>query len=102
MLRTIDSLSKDAQIIKDPAIEPFFIVKMKGQGFAVLKPSDSKKGKDKYFVVEGYPSNFSYALRMIAKAQLDTSKKDYDTIKEYLEEWHLIKERMETLTGIYD
>lgn len=102
MLRTIESLSKDAQIIKDPAMEPFFIVKMKGQGFAVLKPSDSTKGKDKYYVVEGYPSTFSYALRMIAKLQLDNTKQGYNTIKEYLEEWQGIKERMETLTGIYD
>lgn len=89
--------------IKDPAMEPFYIVK-DATNFTVMEKSISTRGfggkeasgKEQEKVV-GYYSSFANALNSIAKQKFYLNQGDYTSIKEYLTTWNKVKDGMENL-----
>lgn len=89
--------------IKDPLMEPFFIVKdrynfavhesyVSEKGFAGKEPS----GKEQERVI-GYYSSFRNALNKISKEKFYTNESDFNSIQEYLDSWNEVKTGLETL-----
>lgn len=102
MLRNPDTIPATDTVIQDPMMEPFFITKSaSGGGFTVYeRVTRGDKGKA-YLRTVSYPSNFNSALKTIAKELLNHSeKKQYDTVKEYIQSWNEIEERMKTIAVI--
>ena len=89
--------------IKDPVMEPFYIVK-DAANFTVMEKSISTRGfggkeasgKEQEKVI-GYYSSFSNALNAIAKQKFYQNQGDYTSIKEYLTTWNQVKNGMENL-----
>lgn len=103
MLRSIDSIAKDSKIIKDSKMEPYFLIKMSQGGYAVATKVVKENNKRDYVRIDSYPSTFSSAIKMVAKKLLeDSPKKEYSSIREYLDEWEAIKQKMETLVETYE
>lgn len=95
-------------IIKDPAINPFFISKDQYcyTVMEVITPDkknlgrfgnkgNKNEGKD-YEKSIGHYNSLSSALRKISKEKIDNTR-DYDSIKSYIEEYELIKQQTEKL-----
>lgn len=89
--------------IKDPAMEPFYIVK-DATNFTVMEKSISTRGfggkeasgKEQEKVI-GYYSSFANALNSIAKQKFYQNQGEYASIKEYLATWNQVKNGMENL-----
>ena len=89
--------------IKDPTMEPFFIVK-DATNFTVMERTTSTRGfagkkatgKEVEKVVAYYTS-FKNALNKISKEKFYENKADYSSIKEYIDSWKEVKEGLETL-----
>jgi hypothetical protein len=90
-------------IIKDPLIEPFFIQKDRNnftvfevsipeRGFAGKKSSGKEMEK---FV--GHYTCFENALKVISKRKFYQNKQEYNSIKEYINDWKVLKNEIETL-----
>ena len=101
MLRSPDSISKNDQIIEDPQMEPFFLTKAVTGGFTVFKRVEKGEKNKKYIETICYPSTFNSALKVVAKEQLNySSKKKFNSVREYLDEWKAIKAEMELIANI--
>ena len=90
-------------IIKDPLMEPFHIQR-DTNNFTVYEDTISAKGfggKDPSGKVNtkvvGYYSNFSNALRKIAKEKFYQNKGEYSSLKEYIDSWNEMKEGIDTM-----
>lgn len=89
--------------IKDPAMEPFYIVK-DATNFTVIEKSFSTRGfggkaatgKEQEKVV-GYYTSFSNALNRISKEKFYQNQGEYNSIKEYINTWNEVKTGMENL-----
>ena len=89
--------------IRDPAIEPFYIVK-DTTNFTVMEKSIATRGfggkkasgKETEKVV-GYYSNFANALNRISKEKFYQNQGEYETIQEYLNTCNTVKEGMESM-----
>ncbi len=89
--------------IKDPSIEPFYIVK-DSSNFTVMEKSIATKGfrgaeasgKERENVV-GYYTSFKNALNRIAKEKFYQNQGEYETIQEYVNTWNVVKEGMESM-----
>ncbi len=89
--------------IKDPTMEPFFIVK-DTTNFTVMERTTSTRGfagkkatgKEVEKVV-GYYTSFKNALNRISKEKFYENKADYSSIKEYIGSWNEVKNGLETL-----
>ena len=102
--------SKDTQtqnpnycIIKDPLMEPFFIVK-DATNYTVMEKTTSTRGfagkKATGKEVEktvGYYTSFKNALNRISKEKFYKNKSDYSSIKEYIGSWNKVKNGLEIL-----
>ena len=92
------------QIIKDPILEPYYIGRDSHcyTVYEIITPdsdrlrSKSSKGEDYEKPVAHY-SHFGSALNKIAECQLHNSKENYDSIKEYLNKWDELKEKIDKL-----
>jgi hypothetical protein len=89
-------------IIKDPVLEPFFLSKDEYcyTVYEIVTPDPKNlekgsKGKD-YQKALGHYTKLSHALNCIAKVKLD-HKKEYNSIKSYIQQWETNKQAMETL-----
>jgi hypothetical protein len=89
--------------IKDPAMEPFYIVK-DSTNFTVIEKSVSTRGfagkeatGKEIEKTLGYYSNFRNALNRIAKEKFYQNQNEYESIQEYIETWNTVKEGMETM-----
>lgn len=102
MLRNPDTIPATDTIIQDPAMEPFFITKSSGiGGFTVYERVVRGENEKPYLRTVCYPSSFNSALKTVAKELLNHSeKKQYNTVKEYIQSWNEIEERMRTITSI--
>lgn len=86
--------------IKDPIMEPFYIVK-DSLNFTVIEKSISTRGfggneatgKEQEKVI-GYYTSFSSSLNRIAKLKFYQNKGDYNSIKEYIDTWDEVKNGM--------
>ena len=89
--------------IKDPAMEPFYILK-DSTNFTVIEKFVSTRGfggkaatgKEQEKIV-GYYSSFSNALNSIAKQKFYQNQGDYSSIKEYITTWNEVKNGLENL-----
>ena len=101
---TIEKLPKTHKYIYDENIEPLFLGKDSSAGGGYIlylrKDVEQKNGKGsiQYAKVLGYPSTFSNALKAIARESLNIKgSSEYSSIREYIEEWEQIKQKMESL-----
>lgn len=100
MLRKPDSLSPEDVVIKDPMMEPFFIVKSTSGGYVVYERV-TKANNSEYLKTINYPSTFNYALKSVAKQKLgNLPQKEYNTVKEFVTKWEEISEQLNNLTSI--
>jgi hypothetical protein len=89
--------------IKDPLIEPYYIVK-DSSNFTVIEKSISTRGfggksatgKEQEKIV-GYYTSFSNALNRIAKEKFYQNQGEYSSIKEYIDTWNQVKNGMESM-----
>lgn len=101
MLRKPNSIPKTDTVITDPAMEPFFITKSTGGGgFTVFERVIKGENNTPYIKTICYPSSFNRALAVVAKEMLGThTKKEYTTVKEYIQEWESIENRINNIVG---
>jgi hypothetical protein len=89
--------------IKDPAIEPFYIVK-DASNFTVIEKKIAEKGfrgaeasgKERENVI-GYYTSFKNALGRIAKEKFYQNQGEYETIQGYISTWNNVKEGIESM-----
>ena len=89
--------------IKDPNMEPFYIVK-DATNFTVMELSTSMRGfagkkatgKEVEKII-GHYSNFSNALNRVAKEKFYQNENSYNSIQDYIETWNTVKEGIETM-----
>jgi len=89
--------------IKDPAMEPFYIVK-DATNFTVMETVVSTRGfggkeatgKEQEKIV-GYYSSFSNALNCIAKQKFYQNQGEYSSIKGYIATWNEVKTGLDNL-----
>jgi hypothetical protein len=89
--------------ISDPILEPFYIEYDSGcftvmvkaistRGFAGKKASGIEKSK-----VVGYYTSFKNALNVIARDKFYQNKTSYSSIKEYMNDWTILKEGVDQI-----
>jgi len=89
--------------IKDPIMEPFYIVK-DATNFTVIEKSVAARGfggkkasgKEVEKVV-GYYSSFGNAVNRIAKEKFYQNEGEYQTIQGYINTWKEVKEGIESM-----
>lgn len=90
MLRKPNSIPAKDVIIKDPVMEPFFISRSQTGGYTVFENVTKGENNTEYIKTVCYPSNFSNALRAVARELLNysTGKEQTEyTLKEYAARW---------------
>ena len=101
MLRNPNTIPAGDTIIEDPVMEPFFITHSSSGGYTVYERVNRGKDDKAYLRTVCYPSTFNYALRAVAKELLNFGgTKHFSTVKEYIDEWNSIQEKMESITTI--
>lgn len=101
MLRKPDSISPTDTLIEDPVMEPFFIVKSSAGGYVVYERVTKGENSTEYIKTHGYPSNFNNALKMVSRELLyQANNKHYSSIKEYIQTFEQLEQKMRTLTAI--
>tara|TARA_E500000318_G_scaffold112062_1_gene133834 strand:+ start:12851 stop:13156 length:306 start_codon:yes stop_codon:yes gene_type:complete len=92
MLRKTNSIPDTDTIIKDPIMEPFFIVKSSSGGYTIYEDVVKGVNNTKYIKTICYPGNFNFALKRVAEELLhsDSQKKQYN-LKEYIDRWNSIR-----------
>ncbi len=101
MLRKPDSISPLDVLIEDPIMEPYFITKAPSGGYTVYRRISKSASTKEYIDTICYPSTFNHALKVICREQLtNPEKKHYKTIKEYMDVWVEIQNKMQTMTTI--
>jgi hypothetical protein len=89
--------------IKDPSMEPFYIVK-DASNFTVMEMKIAEKGfrgaeasgKEREITL-GYYTSFKNALNRVAKEKFYQNQNDYASIKEYINTWNTVKEGIESM-----
>jgi hypothetical protein len=89
--------------IKDPMMEPFYIVK-DSSNFTLMETRIAEKGfrgtaasgKERENVV-GYYSSFKNALNRVAKEKFYQNQAEYESIQDYINTWNTVKEGIETM-----
>jgi len=95
MLRNPNSIPKDDTIIEDPVLEPFFVTRSSIGGFTVYERVVAGTNKNSYIKTISYPSKFKQALTVIATEQLNRhSGTTKFTLKEYIDRWDEISEKI--------
>lgn len=101
MLRKPDSIPASDTIIQDPAMEPFFITKASVGGYVVYERVTRGENSKEYIRTVCYPSNFNNALKAVGRELLNhCDKKQYDTVKDYIQSWNEIEQRLQTITMV--
>lgn len=101
MLRNPNTIPADDVLIEDPVMEPFFITKSSSGGYTVYERVNRGKDDKPYLRTVCYPSTFNYALKVVSRELLNTTdKKHFTSIKEYINSWNDIQEKMKTMTTI--
>jgi len=89
--------------IKDPNMEPFYIVK-DSTNFTVMEKSIATRGfagkkstgKETEKVV-GYYTSFKNALNRVAKEKFYQNQSEYENIQDYIGTWNTVKDGLETI-----
>ena len=100
MLRRPDSIPTGDTVIEDPIMEPFFIAKSASGGYTVYERVIKGENNTHYIKTICYPANFNHALKTVSREMLNTKSNHYTSIKDYIEEWSIIENKMSSLTTI--
>ena len=101
MLRNPDSIPAGDTIIKDPAIEPFFITRPQVGGYVVYEKVVKGENKNNYLKTVAYPASFNHALKVVAREMVNSaSEGNYESIESYINEWKKIQKKLSNLTPI--
>lgn len=107
-------LFKTATLIKDPAIEPYFIAKDSNsftlwEACTTNEDSKPKRGRKKVITDEnrdkitykshGYYTQLENCLNGIAKLKINHTK-NYNTIKEYIGEYKRVKDELNQIINV--
>lgn len=98
MLRNPNSVPESDTVIQDPAMEPFFITRSQNNGYTVFERVIKGENNTEYIKTVSYPSNFSSALRTVAREILNEGGKTYD-LKTYVSRFDSIKK---SLTSVFE
>jgi len=79
--------------IIDPILTPY-VVDFDGVQYTLLENRVSKKD-DQYIETHGYYTDLSFAIKKVC--QLEISKKENLTLKEFMIEWNKLMERFKPL-----
>jgi hypothetical protein len=101
MLRNPDTIPAGDTLIEDPIMEPFFITHSSSGGYTVYERVNRGKDDKAYLRTVSYPATFNHALKTVSKELLNFNEnKHFKTIKEYIETWNSIEQKMRTMTTI--
>lgn len=101
MLRRPDSIPDGDTVVRDTALEPFFIAKSQTGGYTVYEDVIKGENNTRYIKTICYPSSFNRALRVVAGELLNSgNKKTYSSVKEYITAWEKIDSKMSAMTSI--
>ena len=98
MLRNPNSVPESDTVIQDPAMEPFFITRSQNNGYTVFERVVKGDNNTEYIKTVSYPSNFSSALKTVAREILNEGGKTYD-LKTYVNRFDDIKK---SLTSVFE
>ena len=92
------------QTIKDKSLKPYYIGRDSHcyTVYEIITPdadrlrTESSKGEDYEKPVAHY-SHFGSALKKIAECQLHNGKENYTSVKDYLDKWDELNEKLEKL-----
>ena len=98
MLRNPNSVPESDTVIQDPAMEPFFITRSQNNGYTVFERVVKGENNTEYIKTVSYPSNFSSALKTVAREILNEGGKTYD-LKTYVNRFDDIKK---SLTSVFE
>lgn len=96
MLRNPDSIPAGDTLIKDPAMEPFFISRSQTGGYTVFEHVTKGENNTQYIKTVCYPSNFGNALKTVAREKLNEQGVTYN-LKEYVDRWENVKNSLTSI-----
>lgn len=96
MLRNPNSIPETDTVITDPVMEPYFITRSQNNGYTVFERVVKGENDTEYIKTLSYPSNFSNALRTVAREKLNESGKTYN-LKEYVDRWESVKDSLTSI-----
>jgi len=103
MLRKPDSIPTGDTIIQDPVMEPFFITKSQTGGYTLYERVVKGDNDTEYIKTICYPGKFNHALKRVAIEKLNSGEKTiYNSLKDYVNRWESIQEKMLSMTSIDD
>lgn len=100
MLRRPDSIPAGDTIIEDSVMEPFFIAKSTSGGYTLYERVIKGENNTHYIKTICYPATFNQALKSACRELLNSKSKHYGSIKEYINEWKVIQEKISSFTNI--
>lgn len=96
MLRKPDSIPSSDTVITDPTLEPFFISRSTTGGYTLFERVIKGDNDTEYIKTVCYPSNFANALKKAAEELLNKNQ-EYNSIKEYVEEFRTIQTKITSI-----
>lgn len=101
MLRNPDSIPAGDTIVKDKAMDPFFIARSQTGGYTVYEHVIKGDNNTKYIKTVSYPSNFNNALKTVMREKLNSGpKKVFNSLKEYINRWEKIKNEISNIVDM--
>ena len=96
MLRNPNSIPESDTVISDPVMEPYFITRSQNNGYTVFQRVVKGENNTEYIKTVSYPSNFSTALKTVAREILNEGGKTYD-LKTYVKRWEDVKNSLTSI-----
>ena len=96
MLRKPDSIPSSDTVIRDKAMEPFFITRSQTGGYTVFENVIKGENNTEYIKTISYPSTFGNALKVVAREMLNTEGQTFN-LKEYVDRWENVKSSLTSI-----
>ena len=96
MLRKPDSIPSSDTVIRDTAMEPFFITRSQTGGYTVFENVIKGENNTEYIKTISYPSTFGNALKVVAREMLNTEGQTF-SLKEYVDRWENVKSSLTSI-----
>lgn len=96
MLRKPDSIPSSDTVIRDRAMEPFFITRSQTGGYTVFENVIKGENNTEYIKTISYPSTFGNALKVVAREMLNTEGQTF-SLKEYVDRWENVKSSLTSI-----
>ena len=98
-----DSSNSTHAIIKDPLMEPYYIQKDRWNYTIIEKVTPTRGFAGKKVIGKelerpiAYLSSFKSALWRVSQLKFKSTKGEFNSIKEYIDEWDKVKKGMDSL-----